>query len=406
MKTVLAVVLSLTVAIGLVSVIYLCSQKKEKKIRKTHIFLRDLQDDETDFTSAESKWFELSTLRDATDNFSNQNKLGQGGFGSVYKGTLKDGQDIAVKRLSATSGQGLQELRNEVIFVAKLQHRNLVRLLGCCLDNNEKLLVYEYLPNSSLDKFLFDDNGSQQLDWSSRYKIIEGIARGLLYLHEDSRLRIIHRDLKASNILLDENMNPKISDFGLAKHFGLNETQANTTRIAGTHGYMAPEYLMRGEFSPKSDVFSYGVLVLEIVTGQKNRGVVGYQPASDLVNNVYKHWNEGKALELKDKRIGEEFPAEQVLRCIHIGLLCVQEDPTKRPCMALAVNMLSSYSTSLPPPLIPGFFSKSSCIMESDEHSGNADIQLVERRYRNDSSMQLANLTCINEISMSDMEPR
>ncbi|KAM0952319.1 putative protein kinase RLK-Pelle-DLSV family [Dioscorea sansibarensis] len=263
--------------------------------------------------------------RDATDNFSNQNKLGQGGFGPVYKGILKDGQDIAVKRLSASSGQGLQELRNEVIFVAKLQHRNLVRLLGCCLDNNEKLLVYEYLPNSSLDKILFDGNGNQQLAWSIRYKIIEAIARGLLYLHEDSRLRIIHRDLKASNILLDANMNPKISDFGLAKHFGLNETQGNTNRIAGTLGYMAPEYLMRGEFSPKSDVFSYGVLVLEIVTGRKNRGVVRYQPASDLVNNVWKHWNEGKALELKDKRIGVEFPAAQVLRCIHIALLAFRK---------------------------------------------------------------------------------
>ncbi|XP_039139902.1 LOW QUALITY PROTEIN: cysteine-rich receptor-like protein kinase 7 [Dioscorea cayenensis subsp. rotundata] len=251
-----------------------------------------------------------------------------------------------------------------------------------------------------------DDNGSQQLDWSSRYKIIEGIARGLLYLHEDSRLRIIHRDLKASNILLDANMNPKISDFGLAKHFGMNETQANTNRIAGIFGYMASEYLMRGEFSPKSDVFSYGVLVLEIVIGRKNRGIVRYQPASDLLNDVWKHWNEGKALVLTDKRIGEGFPADQVQRCIHIGLLCVQEDPTKRPSMTSVMKIRSTYSTSLPKPLIPGFFTRSSFIRESDEHSGNAEIQLVERRYSSESTTQLANPSSMNEISLSDIEPR
>ncbi|KAJ0983411.1 hypothetical protein J5N97_011666 [Dioscorea zingiberensis] len=363
--------------------------------------------DDTDLTSGETKWFELSTLREATDNFSDQNKLGQGGFGPVYKGTLKDGQEIAVKRLSASSGQGMQELRNEVNFVAKLQHRNLVKLLGCCLEDSEKLLVYEYLPNTSLDKILFNKNGSEALDWSSRYKIIEGIARGLLYLHEDSRLRIIHRDMKASNILLDAEKNPKISDFGLAKHFGLNETQGNTNRIAGTYGYMAPEYLMHGEFSTKSDVFSYGVLVLEIVTGQKNRGIVRSRPAANLVSHVWRHWHEGTALELMDRQVGDGFPAEQVLRCMHVGLLCVQEDLNKRPSMASVVNMLSSYSTSLPTPLIPGFFTRSNTTMESDENSGNVDhVQSGERWHTNGSTNNRANPTSINEISLSVMEPR
>ncbi|RRT67095.1 hypothetical protein B296_00014834 [Ensete ventricosum] len=182
--------------------------------------------------SAESLLFDLATLRSATNNFSDANKLGEGGFGPVYKGTLATGDDIAVKRLSRDSGQGLVEMKNEVILVARLQHRNLVRLLGCCLEEEEMLLVYEHLPNTSLDKWLFGLRGS--LDWARRYKIIEGIARGLLYLHEDSRLRIVHRDLKASNILLDGEMNPKISDFGLAKLFNMDETQRNTSRIAGT----------------------------------------------------------------------------------------------------------------------------------------------------------------------------
>ncbi|URD98745.1 receptor-like protein kinase [Musa troglodytarum] len=184
--------------------------------------------------SVESLLFDLATLRSATNNFSDANKLGEGGFGPVYKGTLANGDDIAVKRLSRSSGQGLVEMKNEVILVARLQHRNLVRLLGCCLEEEEMLLVYEYLPNTSLDKRLFDPNRRGSLDWARRYKIIEGIARGLLYLHEDSRLRIVHRDLKASNILLDREMNPKISDFGLAKLFNIDETKGRTSRIAGT----------------------------------------------------------------------------------------------------------------------------------------------------------------------------
>ncbi|KAH9796481.1 cysteine-rich receptor-like protein kinase 10 [Citrus sinensis] len=177
---------------------------------------------------------DLIDIVKATQDFSQENKLGEGGFGPVYKGVLADGKEIAVKRLSRTSGQGLQEFKNEVTVIAKLQHKNLVRLLGCCLEENESLLIYEYMPNKSLDVFLFDSTRSVQLDWKRRISIIKGIARGILYLHEDSRLKIIHRDLKTSNVLLDHEMNPKISDFGMARIFGGNQSKANTNRVVGT----------------------------------------------------------------------------------------------------------------------------------------------------------------------------
>ncbi|KAH1120993.1 hypothetical protein J1N35_004153 [Gossypium stocksii] len=215
--------------------------------------------------------FDFAIIASATNNFSSNNILGKGGFGSVYKGTLIEGQEIAVKRLSKNSGQGLEEFKNEVTLISKLQHRNLVKLFGCCIRRDEKMLIYEYMPNESLDYFIFDQTRSKLLDWRIRMHIVDGIARGVLYLHHDSRLRIIHRDLKASNILLDNNMNPKISDFGLARKFGVDLTQAKTRRVVGTYGYMSPEYALDGIFSTKSDVFSFGVLVLEILSGKKNR---------------------------------------------------------------------------------------------------------------------------------------
>lgn len=195
---------------------------------------------------------DLRTLQTATNNFDERNRLREGGFGMVYKGTLLDGQEIAVKRLSHCSKQGLNELKNELVLVGKLQHKNLVRVLGVCVEKQEKLLVYEYMPNRSLDTFIFDRDKSKELGWEKRFKIIIEIARGLEYLHEESRLKIIHRDLKANNILLDSDLTPEISDFGLAKLFGEDQSHVVTNRVAGTYGYMAPEYAMFGQYSVKS----------------------------------------------------------------------------------------------------------------------------------------------------------
>ncbi|XP_068322772.1 cysteine-rich receptor-like protein kinase 10 [Pyrus communis] len=321
-----------------------------------------------DTETLESLQFDLGTIETATNKFSDNNKLGEGGFGVVFKGTLANEQEIAVKRLSKSSKQGVQEFKNEVSLVAKLQHRNLVRLLGFCLEGEETLLVYEYVPNQSLDYFLFESKKRERLDWSRRCMIIEGITRGIVYLHEDSRLRVIHRDLKASNILLDENMNPKISDFGMARMFGVDDqTQGNTKRIVGTYGYMAPEYAMEGLYSIKSDVFSFGVLLLEIITGRKN--FLGFHltnGAPTLIGNAWKLWNEGKVLELMDPLLKGSCSSNEYLRYVHIGLLCVQEDANNRPTMSSVVLMLKNETISLSKPERPAFFT-GRCINHHDQ---------------------------------------
>ncbi|XP_052114851.1 receptor-like serine/threonine-protein kinase SD1-8 isoform X1 [Arachis duranensis] len=330
------------------------------------------QSSERKIDDLELPLFDFNTLTMATKNFSEENKLGQGGFGVVYKGRLMEGQEIAVKRLSKNSGQGVEEFKNEVKLIVKLQHRNLVRLLGCSIQMDEKMLVYEYLENRSLDGILFDKAKSSSLDWPRRFSIICGIARGLLYLHHDSRFKIIHRDLKASNILLDKEMNPKISDFGMARIFSTNQTEANTMRVVGTYGYMSPEYAMDGIFSVKSDVFSFGVLVLEIITGKKNRGFYYANAELNLLGHAWKQWNEGNALELIDSSIDNSYSSSEVLRCVQVGLLCVQERAEDRPTMSSVVLMLSSETASMPQPKNPGF-----CLgrnpMETDSSSSKQD---------------------------------
>ncbi|KAI3823892.1 hypothetical protein L1987_05337 [Smallanthus sonchifolius] len=361
-NTAIIVVIAVVASLGLVIFVvvfvfvFMRRQRKQEGRRPPESLVYE-DGDPTEISTAESLQYSFGIIRAATDDFCENNKLGQGGFGLVYKGKLQNGQEIAVKRLSRDSGQGEQEFKNEVLLLARLQHRNLVRLLGFSLEGSERLLMYEFVQNASLDKFIFDPTKRADLDWERRYKILGGVARGLLYLHEDSRIKIIHRDLKASNILLDSQMNPKIADFGMARLFTPEETQANTSRIVGTYGYMAPEYAMHGQFSVKSDVFSFGVLTLEIVTGQKNHTFQNGVVIEDLLSHAWKSWRDGTASSLIDPVLKEGSNGlRDMIRCIHIGLLCVQEDLNERPTMASVVLMLSSLSLTLPVPSEPAFF--------------------------------------------------
>ncbi|XP_056172045.1 G-type lectin S-receptor-like serine/threonine-protein kinase At1g61370 isoform X2 [Syzygium oleosum] len=304
--------------------------------------------------ASELTLFSFDSLLLATNNFNTGNKLGQGGFGPVYKGKLNDGKEIAVKRLSSSSAQGVEEFKNEILLISKLQHRNLVRLLGCCAEGEEKILVYEYLSNKSLDTFLFHSRKKADLSWDIRFHIIQGVARGLLYLHRDSCLRIIHRDLKVSNILLNEKMDPKISDFGLARVFEGAQVLVNTQKVVGTLGYMSPEYAMGGIFSEKSDVYSFGVLLLEIVSSKKNTNLGYHEQHLNLLLCAWQLWIGGKALDLMDEAIADAFLPSEAIRCVHVGLLCVQDHAVDRPNMSQVVLMLSGES-DLPQPKQPTF---------------------------------------------------
>ncbi|KAJ6893473.1 cold-responsive protein kinase 1-like isoform X1 [Populus alba x Populus x berolinensis] len=278
-------------------------------------------------------------IRSATDNFHANNKIGRGGFGTVYKGTLKSGTQVAVKTLSAQSNQGVQEFLNEIKTISKVKHPNLVELIGCCAQGTNRILVYEYVENSSLDRGLGSWSTDIKLDWGRRSAICLGIATGLDFLHKEVVPHIVHRDIKASNILLDKDFNPKIGDFGLAKLFPDNITHIST-RIAGTTGYLAPEYALGGQLTMKADVYSFGVLILEIVSGRSSAKPSWGGTQKLLLEWAWQLHEEGKHLELVDPEMGE-FPEEEVIRYIKVAFFCTQSAANRRPIMTQVVDMLS-----------------------------------------------------------------
>ncbi|KAL3501160.1 hypothetical protein ACH5RR_035609 [Cinchona calisaya] len=326
-------------------------QQKRKGSNDTEKLVKTLHDSSLNF--------KYSTLEKATGSFDEANKLGQGGFGTVYKGVLPDGREIAVKRLFFNNKHRAADFYNEVNIISSVEHKNLVRLLGCSCSGPESLLVYEFLPNKSLDGFIFDANKGKALNWEKRFEIIMGTAEGLVYLHENAKCRIIHRDIKASNILLDSRLNSKIADFGLARSFQEDKSHISTA-IAGTLGYMAPEYLAHGQLTEKADVYSFGVLLLEIVTGRQNNRSKTTEYSDSLVTIAWKHFLQGTAEKLFDPHLMLQNYLNmnvrvEVLRVFRIGLLCTQEIPSLRPSMSTARRMLATKDEQLPTPTNPPF---------------------------------------------------
>ncbi|GJY70839.1 probable LRR receptor-like serine/threonine-protein kinase [Tanacetum coccineum] len=300
----------------------------------------DKEDKELQALQLQTGYYSLRQIKAATNNFDSANKIGEGGFGPVYKGVLSDGSEIAVKQLSAKSKQGNREFVTEIGMISGLQHPNLVKLYGCCIEGNQMLLIYEYLINNSLARALFGkENQRLNLDWATRQKICIQVARGLAYLHEESVLKIVHRDIKATNVLLDKDLNAKISDFGLAR-LDEEENTHISTRIAGTIGYMAPEYAMRGYLTDKADVYSFGIVALEIVSGKSN---TNYRPKEEfvyLLDWAYVLQEQGNLLELVDPSLGSHYSKEEAMRMLNIALICSNPSPTLRPAMSKVVSML------------------------------------------------------------------
>ncbi|CAH1424565.1 unnamed protein product [Lactuca virosa] len=359
-QTVIIIVIAVGTAIIIASIcIFIALKRKKKQMPPPP--LQQPENSETgtmDIGAADALQYNFSIVRAATNDFSKENKLGRGGFGVVYKGKLEDGQEVAVKRLGRDSGQGDVEFKNEVLLVAKLQHRNLVRLLGFSIEGSERLLIYEYLPNASLDQFIFDPT----------------------------------------------------KHFGMARLFKPEETQGDTSRIVGTYGYMAPEYAMHGQFSVKSDVFSFGVLVLEMVTGQKNQCFRNGDSVEDLLSFAWKSWRNGTVTDMIDPTLKTGSGSlRDVIRSIHIGLLCVQENVIDRPTMASVVLMLNSFSITLPVPSEPAFFMRSTIDPEmphlsefSSSNSGSSGFGKPKISKSKSRSSQVS----LNDVSISEIIPR
>ncbi|XBH76140.1 hypothetical protein VPH35_102832 [Triticum aestivum] len=309
--------------------------------------------------------FTFFQLVGATKNFCPANQIGKGTFGCVYKGRLHDGLEAAIKRrsevprsLSQLDFQNL-EFSNEVCFLTELQHTNIAKLLGCCIHGTERLLVYEYMANGSFDTFIFGARTKRAyLDWPTRSKIMKGVAEGLLYLHKQCGLYIIHGDLKPSNILLDSDMNPKISDFGMARMYRPVVDEEFTDHIVGSTGFIAPEYKKRGLFSTKSDVYGFGALLLEVISGKRCFSLSSGADHGVLNKRAWALWSKGRLMKLVDSHLHGESCAADIMRCIHIALLCVEEDAANRPTIQEVVLMLSCQSVALPTPQCPAYLSE------------------------------------------------
>ncbi|XP_057415446.1 cysteine-rich receptor-like protein kinase 44 [Lotus japonicus] len=316
-------------------------------------------------------YFDFQTLRKATKNFHRTNLLGSGGFGPVYQGKLADGRLIAVKQLSLDkSQQGDKEFLAEVRMITSIQHKNLVRLMGCCTDGPQRILVYEYMKNRSLDPFVYG-NSDQFLNWSTRFQIILGVARGLQYLHEDSHIRIVHRDIKASNILLDEKFRPRIGDFGLARFFPEDQAYLST-QFAGTLGYTAPEYAIRGELSEKADIYSFGVLVLEIICCRKNTDLTLPSQMQYLPEYGWKLYEKSMVMDLVDPKLREDgFVEKDVMQAFHVAFLCLQPLPDMRPAMSEIVALLTFKIDMVTTPMRPAFLDRRRK-MDEEHHSWEA----------------------------------
>ncbi|KAH8942202.1 hypothetical protein BDL97_14G086200 [Sphagnum fallax] len=284
--------------------------------------------------------YSYNVLSRATRDFHQDNKLGEGGFGVVYKGILLDGTKLAVKLLTTKSHQGIDDFLNEVVSITGVRHKNLVKLKGCCLHHTQRLLVYEYVENKNLAEALWGSNMEDNifLDWPTRFRIFVGIARGLVYLHEELQPCIIHRDIKASNILLNNNLNAKIADFGLARLFSDDQSQL-FTQVAGTIGYMSPEYATLGQLSTKVDVYSFGILLLEIISGRK---AILQNTTSNtyLVEWAWSLHKTNMLISLVDQKIHNTIVESEMRRVINVALLCVQVETTKRPIMSQVLSML------------------------------------------------------------------
>ncbi|KAL5703905.1 hypothetical protein ACHQM5_022398 [Ranunculus cassubicifolius] len=343
--------------------------------RRGYLEREDVVDEELRGLELQTGYFTLRQIKSATGNFSDENKIGQGGFGPVYKGALPDGSEIAVKQLSSKSQQGNREFLTEIGMLSALQHPHLVKLFGCCIEGNQLLIIYEYMENNSLARALFGPLDERlNLDWPTRQEICLGIARGLVYLHEESRLKIVHRDMKATNVLLDKDLNAKICDFGLAKLDNEVDTHIST-RIAGTVGYMAPEYAMRGYLTEKADVYSFGIVALEIVSGKSN---TNYRPKEEFVYLL--DWacvlhEQGNLLQLVDECLGTNYPKEEALNMLIIGLLCTNISPTLRPTMSSVVRMLEGRTPVEQPHSMGGSVSNAMKLKVLENMSQESNVQ-------------------------------